>query len=501
MRFAVVGYKAARRIAERDTCILIQDNWDDFGFKTSFELVYFDTEGDRHDIGAIKILLRGMQGGYVTVSSGFEKLSEDHCSLGQNQAFYESIRELNEDVRVDILDSLRDVVWDSQRLEEFRNERGLETSLMRSVSESSIQKFRDILAGTATLTAYHFKYKFPGTDAPELEFKVDPSANPPTNIHVIIGRNGVGKTRLLTHISELLRKGNPSSEDRGRVLFFGEGGTAHSSPRDTFANLISVAFSAFDDFAPPSQTGSKTGLAYSYIGLRRPQQQKGQALGPKSPNDLCSEFVRSTLVCLRSSRRLHWRRAMELLETDPLFASLQLAKLTELKEQNFEDAATQVFTNSSSGHKIVLLIATRLVELVSERTLVLIDEPESHLHPPLTASLIRAISDLLSHRNGVAILATHSPVVLQEVPADCVWLLFREDDFVEAERPQMETFAENFGVLTREVFRLEVTNSGFHARIEAAAKNSSSLDDVVKAFDGHLGAEGRAIARSILRQN
>ncbi len=37
----------------------------------------------------------------------------------------------------------------------------------------------------------------------------------------------------------------------------------------------------------------------------------------------------------------------------------------------------------SSGHAIVLLTVTKLVARVEEKTLVLIDEPESHLHPPL----------------------------------------------------------------------------------------------------------------------
>lgn len=46
----------------------------------------------------------------------------------------------------------------------------------------------------------------------------------------------------------------------------------------------------------------------------------------------------------------------------------------------------------------------------------LIDEPEGHLHPPLLSAFVRALSELLVNRNGVAIIATHSPVVLQEVP-------------------------------------------------------------------------------------
>ena len=47
------------------------------------------------------------------------------------------------------------------------------------------------------------------------------------------------------------------------------------------------------------------------------------------------------------------------------------------------------------------LTVARLVELVEEKTLVLLDEPEEHLHPPLVSALIRALSNLLIYRNGV----------------------------------------------------------------------------------------------------
>jgi len=112
--------------------------------------------------------------------------------------------------------------------------------------------------------------------------------------------------------------------------------------------------------------------------------------------------------------------------------------------------------------KIVLLTITRLVEEVEERTLVLLDEPEAHLHPPLLSAFIRSLSNLLIDRNGVAIIATHPPVVLQEVPKSCVWNIRRSESEIKVERLEIESFGENVGILTREVFGLEVTQSGFH---------------------------------------
>src|SRR5207247_1873289 len=149
------------------------------------------------------------------------------------------------------------------------------------------------------------------------------------------------------------------------------------------------------------------------------------------------------------------------------------------EEDDLTVRAQGLFRRLSSGHKIVLLTITKLVETVEERSLVLLDEPEAHLHPPLLSAFIRTLSDLLIDRNGVASVATHSPVVLQEVPRSCVWKVRRTGEVVVAERPEIETFGENVGVLTRDVFGLEVTQSGFHKLISDAVGEEHSYDAVV----------------------
>ncbi|MFP3835922.1 AAA family ATPase, partial [Chryseobacterium sp. SIMBA_028] len=78
----------------------------------------------------------------------------------------------------------------------------------------------------------------------------------------------------------------------------------------------------------------------------------------------------------------------------------------------------------SSGHAIIILTLARLVATVEDKSLIIIDEPESHLHPPLLSLFIKSLSDLLYVKNGVAILATHSPVVLQGIPKSCVWKIY-----------------------------------------------------------------------------
>ncbi len=163
-----------------------------------------------------------------------------------------------------------------------------------------------------------------------------------------------------------------------------------------------------------------------------------------------------------------------------------------------EDISENIFNKLSSGHKIVLLTITKLVETLEEKSLVLLDEPEAYLHPPLLSAFIRALSELLIKRNAVAIIGTHSPVVLQEVPSSCVWKIRRQGAFAKAERLEIESFGENVGVLTQEIFGLEVTEAGFHTLLNKIADKADSYEQAIEILDNQLGMEGRAILRNLL---
>lgn len=80
----------------------------------------------------------------------------------------------------------------------------------------------------------------------------------------------------------------------------------------------------------------------------------------------------------------------------------------------------------------------------------------------------------------MAIIATHSPVVLQEIPKSCVWKVLRSREALRVTRPDIETFGENLGVLTREVFSLEVTSSGYHDLLRDSVASGKSYKKILK---------------------
>jgi hypothetical protein len=62
-------------------------------------------------------------------------------------------------------------------------------------------------------------------------------------------------------------------------------------------------------------------------------------------------------------------------------------------------------------------------------------------------------------------------------------------------RPTIETFGESIGILTSEIFGLEVVESGFHQFISDLANKHPTYQEAIGALDGKLGSVGRAILR------
>ncbi|MCW0404169.1 AAA family ATPase [Xanthomonas sacchari] len=492
--------------SDGEAAYLLTDNWDDwFSYSTMYTLIVRDTKGTTHRIGSVKIGQMGMQPDQrrPNLEPFFNVLGDEFFSIGQDDTYYETLNELGAELRDRVLTGLRDMAFDPQRLETALKEKVTGVSLLRSVTRATIQgQYARLAQGGARLSRYNFSYCGPQkarskTPPIELNFVVEPESMPPSNIHVLIGRNGVGKTYLLNNMSRSLVDQRSSPEEVGGF----EAGEDDEG-QDLFANLVSVTFSAFDPFDPlPNRRDRSEGLPCAYVGLKRTgTTSDGKPLAPKSPESLSREFSASVLVCRSQSARLgRWRRALHMLEADSIFKAADVASLADEElEDELKTSARKVFSNLSSGHKIVLLTITRLVETVEERTLVLLDEPEAHLHPPLLSAFVRALSDLLVNRNGVAIIATHSPVILQEVPAQCVWKIWRNGRIVQAERPTIETFGENVGVLTREVFGLEVTDAGFHQLLRTATRDEENFENVVAKFDHKLGGEARALIRALM---
>jgi predicted ATPase len=496
------------------SAFLDTDYWDDWKkFRTQFYLTVVDPEGVKHPIGQVKIGSKGLKphgGGpdvpaghrFPALENGFTQLDDQYFSVGQDEDYYSNLDKLGDSIREQVLVALRDVAWDSALWAMVQDEFVMNESLLRSVSRSTVEgQFKRMARGDARVTSYEFSYAPPkrlGDGEPpfELQFKVDPTSSIPTNVHVLIGRNGVGKTRLLSLMTKALVAKDATAKQSGKFELSERGQNS-----GTFANVVAVSFSAFDEAELlPDRGTSSDALGFSFIGLRGWTSDSPTApIKPKSPQMLATEFCNSLKECRIGARRRRWTHVIDTLQSDPVFRAAQLAGMIDADLSEKEELADvlKTFKALSSGHKIVLLTLTRLVEKVEERTLVLIDEPEAHLHPPLLSAMTRAISELMVKRNGVAVVATHSPIILQEVPKSCVWIINRILTASKAERPTIETFGESVGILSREVFQLELSQSGYHRILDDIRREAATYEEAIQLVDSQLGAEAKAVLRAM----
>lgn len=500
-----------------DTCpkvpgqvFLSPGKWDDFSFKTSFNVALVDFAGNLIDLGTTKIGRVGQAKGWTKAElpEEFSVLPEGFFSLGQDVHYYKMVHvDLDSETRNALLVGMRDVVHDESILESALGEKVFIESLTRDVGLTTARnQFRRVLEGRAELTNFDFAYFQAAGEksAPvKLDFRVVAGAMPSTNVHVLIGRNGVGKTTILNNMIRALMGQVEEIDESARGFLGGEVASNRTQlAPNYFSSVIAVSFSAFDPFLPPEDRADRSkGPAFFYVGMKNIRSGKSGVaqLPPKTSGDLVSDFAASFKSCLsQPAKKERWHRAISRLESDSNFAEMNLVDLLNLENGEATRAAASLASRMSSGHAIVLLTITKLVNTVEEKSLVLLDEPESHLHPPLLSAFTRALAELLHDRNGVAIVATHSPVVLQEVPRSCVWKLTRTRAQGRADRPERETFGENVGVLTREVFGLEVSKSGFHEMLQCAVDTGGSFDSILSHYGGHLGTEARAILITLI---
>ena len=495
MKFQVLSYvrelNPGSVINYDDTYFLVEDNWNDCGFYTLFNLYSWINRKLQY-IGMVKIGKFGLEKGKVEIPNSFDELSKEYFSLGQSIEYYEYFANIEDDKEA--LSALRDYVVESNqtRLRNIKEEEVFRRSLRRwdENKEQTIIEYKQILDVGVKTKDYSFTYT--NKKGLDLEFTVEKDSFPQTNLHALTGRNGVGKSRLLLEmVKTLIGKSH-------ELLFENNYGI------QSFSKVIHINLSpfSFDNMENHSI------LPYHYLGIESPKKESSLNIKEHNIKDInksinrvyIGKFKNYMMLISKADKFDLWAKFVDCLESDPVLKSLNLSKRIvkdDIFSCNIDSTLLQLFSELSDGHKSLLLIISCLIAHVSERTIVFIDEPESHLHPPLVSILIRSIIDILKVRNGVGIMVTHSPVVLQEIPKDCIWILTRYGGESIAKRPIMETFAENINNIMAEQFGLQLQNSGFYYYIKEAVKLCDSEDKALNLFKHRLGWEGQILIKML----
>ena len=515
-----------------DGLALQQDDWNDHSFQTQYHL-YVATSEFIGLIGTVKILKRGQtKADPLQLKTGpLEPLGQEFVSLGQDLDYYERLASLPAGLRMEILESLRDALAYPDHMASFETEPGWKTSVLRYIEWESFRRDAAVLlerdydrvarlglalsfqvSGWANPAVFKF-------EAPSDPLFWTPTAGLPDRIAVLVGRNGSGKSTLLYRLARIL---HASQKDRSspELRRLGE----ITPPGVGFTRVVNLAYSAFDEFQLPGLDYRErrqiaddlergTGR-YRYCGLRDIVQEIRRAEGVgdidglpiqpdgldrqelvilKTSEQLAAEFGRTIRQILECGRRDLFGLVCRILASDSSFIDLG----PDPAEVIVADPITH-FRRWSTGHKIALHAAASLVAYTEAKAIVLIDEPESHLHPPLLAALMHAIRIILRKHDAFAIIATHSPVVAQETLARHISVVRRAGSETHILSPRIETYGESIGEITNEVFGLNADATDFHQTLGELVGAGLSLETIEGMFDRGLSLQARAFVMTLI---
>jgi hypothetical protein len=153
-----------------------------------------------------------------------------------------------------------------------------------------------------------------------------------------------------------------------------------------------------------------------------------------------------------------WRAMLVALDLDtnePALLPQPASVRPELALDDLLDGFMARLRSASSGHQFLVFVVTALVDGVRRGSIVLLDEIETHVHPYLLSRTLRVLYDFLVKRGAYAVLATHSPVVLQELPARSIRVV-RLDERRPIIKPYpQESLGGSLEDITREGFGVD----------------------------------------------
>jgi len=291
----------------------------------------------------------------------------------------------------------------------------------------------------------------------------------------LIGKNGTGKTQFLSNLSLDISGQKKTKENIGQF----------SPQRPPFNKIIAISYSVFDKFVRPTKNKS---FSYKYCGLR---DDKGLI----SQNKLTEIYEVSTKLIKEHNRELVWYNSLKnIIPTtvlDVFYDDL-------FENQNFENVSHKGKQNLSSGQSILMFIITEIIANIRDESLILFDEPEMHLHPNAIANLLKSLNVILEKFDSYAILATHSPIILQDIPSKFVHIFDREGNIPIIRALPIESFGENITTITQSVFETIQVRESYKEFLSELAFYES-YENIESIFENRMSLNARLYLNSCYR--
>lgn len=325
-------------------------------------------------------------------------------------------------------------------------------------------------------------------------------------INVVIGANGVGKTRLLLALAQAARRGDlkvaradfetaadavaPVSD----ILSFTYESALWAGFRRSGATVVSLGVGARE----------WKRLTVAVRELAR-AQTRGFAI-PAYAQVLKSIVDPTHLFVPIAGPIRRW--GMEIngkyYESLPVFADVEADVIGHI------EAGREIIAFSpergqyqlSSGQRSLMLLVAQLF-LHGERAVVLVDEPENHLHPQYVTLLMRTLRETLVAMESRAIVVTHSPFVVRELDKSAVQILDKDDSGLPClYQTSLQTFGGDVGRISEYVFADRQVKKGYEELIQRAILSSKPDErvELASAVAPTLGDSGELYLQRIMNE-
>jgi predicted ATPase len=450
-------------------CLILEKRgWNDYGNYNSFDLYFYFDRNNRNLIGPIKII--DINSNDTELEEGFKKLEKGFCSLGQTIDFYKNLRDWFPIHFRNVMSSLNDISVVKSLTNKYGDNKNFKNLTRTSEAELIYKDFNSIFTDSVKLISKEFEYIINLEGAIKehtVNFKFDLKGNIKNRFFCIVGKNATGKTKYLSSLANKLSDEN-------------EDGKFYPS-RPNFSKIVTASFSYFDKFRSPESRDTN----YSFIGIR----DNGNLIDEEKFTDYIWSSYRKIISDIKK-KEFYFTCLKSSLEIDNLHFKIEDINTNTKKE--FIEKTSDIF---SSGQNIIFQFITRFIECVENNSLLIFDEPETHLHPNITGRLIRTINSILEKYNSFCILSTHSPIVLQEMKSENIIIFDRKDNYPLTYKPSVECFGENLTVISNSIFKVDEEKELYKIELDNLSKKMS-YEEIINEFENNLSINARLYLKS-----
>ncbi len=156
----------------------------------------------------------------------------------------------------------------------------------------------------------------------------------------------------------------------------------------------------------------------------------------------------------------------------------------------------------SSGELSLFLRIFDLYDYVEHESIILIDEPETHLHPKWIKGYVKILNELLGKKRCHVIIATHSPLIVSDVPKNSIVALKNFGGFIEQIKIRERTLGLNYDEILSEVFDLDDDKGNMiheYAKVIEKALENDEFDKALEIYSQMADSDIRYKLYSKLR--